>query len=102
MKIKKGDKVKVITGKDKGKIGIVKSIIKDKDRIIVEGVNIQKRHEKSTDKDKPKGIISVEGPIHVSNVMIYLDDEKTTSRIGYSIENDKKVRIYKKNNSIIK
>jgi len=68
MKIKKGDLVKVITGKDRGKEGKVISILVDKDRVIVEAVNIVKRHVKPSKKNQKGGIIDMEASIHVSNV----------------------------------
>ena len=68
MKIKKGDLVKVITGKDRGKDGKVISVLVDKDRVIVEGVNIVKRHVKPNKKNQKGGIIDMEAAIHVSNV----------------------------------
>ncbi len=75
MKIKKGDLVKVITGKDRGKEGKVISILVDKDRIIVEAVNIVKRHVKPSKKNQKGGIIDMEASIHVSNVKKIASDE---------------------------
>ena len=68
MKIKKGDLVKVITGKDRGKEGKVISILVDKDRVLVEAVNMVKRHVKPSKKNQKGGIIDMEASIHVSNV----------------------------------
>ncbi len=68
MKIKKGDLVKVITGKDRGKEGKVISILVDKDRVLVEAVNLVKRHVKPSKKNQKGGIIDMEASIHVSNV----------------------------------
>jgi len=68
MKIKKGDLVKVITGKDRGKQGKVISILVDKDRVLVEAVNMVKRHVKPSKKNQKGGIIDMEASIHVSNV----------------------------------
>lgn len=92
MKIKRGDTVKVITGKDRGKTGKVEKTFPARERILVSGVNIVKKHKKKMSKDEPGGIISMEAPIHASNVMIV--DAKTgkTARVKYVFEKDKKVR----------
>ena len=85
--IKKGDQVKVIAGADKGVEGKVIEVLKDADRVIVEGVNRVKRHTRAgqTGQGSTGGIITSEAPIHVSNVMIVVDADgtKTTSRIGF-------------------
>lgn len=101
MKIHKGDKVKVISGKDKGKISNVLSVNKTLNTILVEGVNMVNRHIKPNQNNKEGGIVKFEKPIHVSNVMYYSDEHKQTARVGYKIENNKKVRFLKKLNSII-
>ncbi|RLD14413.1 50S ribosomal protein L24 [candidate division KSB1 bacterium] len=98
MKIRKGDTVKVIAGsyKDKGRIGKVLKVFPDKNRIIVEGVNLVKRHMRPTQKLPQGGIIEKEAPIHVSNVMYYSTKFNTTTRIGYKIlEDGSKVRYCK-------
>ncbi len=95
MKIRKGDTVKVIAGsyKDKGKIGKVLKVFPDKDRIIVEGINIIKRHTKPSQKNPQGGIVEKEAPIHVSNVMYYSTKFNVTSRIGFKyLEDGTKVR----------
>ena len=102
MKIKKGDTVKVITGKDRGKTGVVKETFKKTSKVVVEGVNIITKHQKATGDDKPKGILKFEGPIHVSNVMIMDPKSNKPSRIGYKMKDDKKVRFAKKSNTILK
>lgn len=102
MKIKTGDKVKVITGKDRGKTGTVKLVIKSKARIVIEGVNIMKRHQKATAQDQPKGIISFEAPIHVSNVMLLDPKDDKPTRVGYKVVDGKKIRIAKKSNTELK
>ena len=83
MKIKKGDTVLVITGKDKGKTGEVIAAFPRTNKVVVSGVNIQSKHEKAR-QDQPAQIVKVEGPIDASNVM-YLDGGKV-SRIGYVVE----------------
>ena len=94
MKIRKNDTVLVITGKDKGKTGKVVKAFPKENRIIVEGVNIQSRHEKAK-QEQPAQIVKVEGPIDASNVMYYDKKAGKGTRIGYKIENGKKVRISK-------
>ena len=102
MKIKKGDKVKVISGHDKGTIGEVIAVLPSKDKVVVEGVNIAKKALKPTQANPDGGIIEKEMPIHVSNVMAYDAKAKTASRIGYKEEKGVKVRYYKKYGTVIK
>ena len=78
MKVKVGDKVKVLAGKDKGKEGTVIGTIKKKDRIVVEGINIVKKHMKPSRTNETGGILEVENPIHVSNVKVI--DNKTAKK----------------------
>lgn len=101
MHVKKGDKVKVITGKDKGKEGIVLAAFPKKDRVIVEGVNIVKKHVKPNQLNTQGGIVSQEAPIHVSNVMLIDPKTGEPTRVGYKIENGKKVRVAKKSGAVI-
>jgi len=100
MQIKKDDMVMVITGKDKGKKGKVLKAMPKENRVIVEGVNIQTKHQKQTRKVKAE-IKHQEGPIHVSNVMYFDKKANAPTRIGYKIENGKKIRISKKTGSEI-
>ena len=72
-RVKKDDKVKVIVGKEKGKMGKVLKILRDKDRVIVEKVNFIKRHQRPTSSQKQGGIIEREGTLHLSNVMLYCE-----------------------------
>lgn len=90
MKIKKNDTVIVIAGNYKGKIGKVLKVFPDKNRIIVEGVNIRKRHTKPNQKNPQGGIIEKEAPIHVSNVMILDPKTNKPTRIGSKIIIDEK------------
>ena len=100
MRIKKDDTVIVLTGKDKGKTGkVLKAMPKD-GKVIVEGVNIQTKHQKQTQKAAAE-IKHQEGPINVSNVMYYDTKTKTPTRIGYKVENGKKVRVAKKTGAVI-
>ena len=96
MKIKTGDKVKVIAGKDKGKEGTVIKTFPKTDRVIVEGLNLVKKHVKSTGMDSTGGINEVEASMHVSNVMIVDPSTGDASRIGTRFEDGKKVRYSKK------
>jgi len=98
MAIKVGDKVLVIAGSSKGKEGTVKKVLKEENRVIVEGVNLVKRHQKGNGQESG-GILDIEAPIHVSNVMIIDPKTKKPTRIGHKEENNKKVRIAKKSGS---
>ncbi|WP_100404151.1 50S ribosomal protein L24 [Bacillus sp. FJAT-42315] len=96
MNVKKGDKVMVITGKDKGKTGIVLAAFPKKDRVLVEGVNIVKKHSKPSQVNPQGGIISQEAPIHVSNVMLLDPKTNEPTRVGFKTVDGKKVRVAKK------
>ncbi len=100
MKIKKDDTVLVITGKDKGKKGKVLKALPKENRIIVEGVNVQTKHQKQSRQERAE-IKHQEGPISVSNVMYYDKKSNAPTRIGYKIENGKKIRIAKKSGAAI-
>ena len=103
MKIKTGDKVKVITGHYKGTIGEVKAVNAKSNKIIVEGVNIVKKSEKPTQMNPDGGIIEFENGIDASNVMVYDSKAKVAGRVGYSTDkNGKKIRINKKSGNEIK
>ncbi len=93
LKIKKGDTVKVITGKDKDKEGKVLVVNVKDNTVVVEGVNMVTKHQKPSARNQQGGIVSMEAPINVSNVM-YLHKGKAT-RIGFKVENGKKVRVAK-------
>lgn len=97
MRIKKGDKVAVIAGKDKGKRGKVLSVIPKEERVIVEGVNILHRHMRPTQDMPQGGIIENEGSIHLSNVQLVCPrcDERTRFAAGY-LDDGSKVRVCKK------
>jgi len=101
MKVKKGDTVLVIAGKDKGAKGKVIQAYPDRDRVLVEGVNRIKKHTRVTQNQRGAqsgGIITTEAPIHVSNVMVVDSDGKPT-RVGYRVDEEtgKKVRVSKRN-----
>ena len=99
MKIKKGDLVKVIAGKDKDKEGKVLAVNKEKNTVIVEGINMVTKHTKPSAADQNGGIIKQEGPIDASNVM-YLHKGKAT-RVGFKLDGDKKVRVAKSTGEVI-
>jgi large subunit ribosomal protein L24 len=102
MKLKVGDKVKVIAGSSKGKEGKIIKTLREENRVIVEGVNIVKKHKKGNGQETG-GILEVEAPIDASNVMIIDPKTKKPSRIGYTIDekSNKKIRISKKSNEKI-
>lgn len=93
MHVKKGDKVVVISGKDKGKQGIILEAYPKNNRVLVEGVNIVKKHSKPSQLNPQGGIISKEAAIHVSNVMPLDPKSGTPTRVGYKVEDGKKVRV---------
>ena len=98
MNLKVGDKVIVIAGSNKGKEGSIKQVLAKENRVIVEGVNIVKKHKKGNGQESG-GILEVEAPIHASNVMLIDPKTKKPTRIGHSIDkNNKKIRISKKSN----
>ena len=98
MKIKQGDKVVVIAGKDKGKEGKVIQTLKAQDRVIVEGVNIVKKHIKPNGGENGR-IAEIEAPLHVSNVMIIDPKTKKGTRVGHTTNKDgKKIRVSRNSN----
>ncbi len=98
-KIKKGDMVKVIAGRDKDKEGKVISVDRKKNRLFVEGINMVTKHAKPSMANQQGGIIHQEGPIHASNVM-YLHKGKAT-RVGFKMDGDRKVRFAKSTGEVI-
>ena len=102
-RIRKNDKVIILTGKDKGKIGKVMKILRKKDRILVERVNMVKKHQKPNPyQQQAGGIIEKEAPVHASNVMLVCDSCAQPTRIGYRYTADgKKIRFCKKCNEQI-
>lgn len=93
MKIKKGDNVVVIAGKDKGKKGEVLSVIRENDRVVVSGINLVKKHKRA-DKEGAAAIITKEASLHISNVALVDPKEGKATRVGYKLLADgKKVRV---------
>ena len=102
MKVKKGDTVKILSGKDRGKTGNILSVLRDEGKVIVEKVNIVKKHKKQAGNQKDEGgIIEIESPIPVSKVMIVCPSCSKPARIGYKVNKGKKVRICKKCSSTL-
>ena len=100
LKIKSGDTVKVIAGDYKGSEGKVLLVIKDKNKAIVEGVNMVKKHTKPSAQNPQGGIVEKEAAIHVSNLSL-LTSKGEATRVGYRMEGDKKVRFSVKSNEVI-
>ena len=104
MKIKKGDKVRVISGADKGKEGIVQKVFPKLNRVVVENVNVHKKHRKPTQNNPEGQVLDIYAPIDASNVMIIDPKTKKPTRVSYVYETNKdgkkvKVRISKASNS---
>jgi large subunit ribosomal protein L24 len=95
MKIRKGDRVQVLAGKDVGRQGEVTRVIPKHDKVIVDGINVAKRHQRATNATMQGGIIDKDMPIHISNVAIVCSKCGPT-RVGYQIEGDTKTRICRK------
>lgn len=95
LKIKKGDKVEVITGKDKGKQSEVISVIPETNKISVKGINIVTKHVKPKQSGSKGEIIKVESPIHISNVMLICPETKKRTRVGFMVKDGNKIRISK-------
>lgn len=98
-KIKTGDTVKVMAGDDKGQEGKVVKILRDKSKAIVEGINMVSKHTKPSAQNPQGGISKFEAPIHISNLMLV--EKGDTTRVGFRMEGDKKVRFSKKSKEII-
>ena len=99
MKIKKGDLVKVIAGKDKDKEGKVMVVDAKNGKLIVEGVNMMTKHTKPSAANQQGGIVTTEAPIDASNVMLVVDGKAT--RVGFKMDGDKKVRFAKSTGKVI-
>ena len=100
MKLKRGDTVRVITGKDKGKEGVVERVLPNDDKVIVTGVNTAARHQRARRANEQGGIIDRDMPIHVSNVMLV--HKGKTVRVGYKLDkNGKKVRVARPTGDVI-
>ena len=99
-KIRKGDRVVVLTGKDKGRQGAVLKVFPKDERVLVEGLNIVHRHTRPSQGDPQGGIKNKEAPLHVSNVAL-VDSKGKATRVGFRMEGDKKVRFAKTSGEVI-
>ena len=99
-KIKKGDRVVVLTGKDKGRQGAVLKVLPKDNRVVVEGLNMVQRHTRPTQSDPQGGIKNKEAALHISNVAI-VDSKGKPTRVGFRVEGDKKVRVAKTTGEVI-
>ena len=102
-KIRKGDEVTVLTGRDKDKRGVVLNVFKDDNKVIVENINMVKRHTKGNPmQGVPGGIVEKEAPLDISNVAIWNPVTNKADRVGFRfLEDGQKVRFYKSNNEVI-
>ena len=101
-KIRRDDEVIILAGKDKGKRGKVTKILVEDSKVLVEGVNLIKKHQKPVPQlQQAGGIVEKEAPIHVSNIAIVNPATGKADRVGFRIEGDKKVRFFKSNNEVI-
>ncbi|MBT8280072.1 MAG: 50S ribosomal protein L24 [Muriicola sp.] len=101
LKIKTGDTVRVVAGDHKGSEGKVVTVNRQKNKAIVEGINMVSKHEKPSAKNPQGGIVKKEAPIHISNLSLIDGKSGDTTRVGYETRDGKKVRISKKSNEVI-
>lgn len=101
MFVKTGDKIVVIAGKDKGKEGTILSVDKKNNKVVVEGVNLVKKHQKPSQQNPNGGINDVEAPIAASNVALIDPETNKATRVGYEVIDGKKVRVAKKSGKVI-
>ena len=102
LKLRKGDRVVVLSGKDKGKEGVVQTALPSEGKVIVEGINTAKRHQKSRTATEPGGIIDKDMPIQVSNVAVISPKDGKPTRVGFKTVDGKKIRICKRTGEEIK
>lgn len=100
-KIKTGDTVRVMTGEHKGSEGVILKMNRTEGKVIVEGVNIVKKHEKPSAKNPQGGIVEKEAPIHISNLSLLDPKSGEPTRVGFEERDGKKVRVSKKSNEVI-
>lgn len=101
MKIKKGDQVKIVAGKDRGKQGKVLSVLPAKERIVVEGINIVKKHSRPKKEGEKGQRVEKPAPLDISNVMLVCPKCGKETRVGYKMEKDNKYRVCKKCNETL-
>lgn len=96
MKIKKGDKVKITAGKDKGREGKIERVYEKKAQVLISGINLYKKHVKKSEKMPQGGVVEVPRPLDVSKVMLLCPKCGKTTRVGYQVDKKEKIRICKK------
>lgn len=101
MKVKKNDNVLVLTGKDAGKIAKVLVALPKDNKIVVDGINVQKKHKKARSAQEVSSIVNQSGPIDASNVLVVCPACNKATRVAYKVEGDKKVRVCKKCGAIL-
>ncbi|MCA0348273.1 MAG: 50S ribosomal protein L24 [Flavobacterium sp.] len=101
LKIKSGDVVKVIAGDHKGSQGTVLRVDREKNKAVVEGVNMVSKHTKPSAKNPQGGIVKKEAPMHISNLSLIDPKSKEATKVGIKVEGDKKVRFSKKSNQVL-
>ena len=100
-RLRKGDDVVVISGRDKGKTGSILRVIRSEDRVVVDGINMVKRHTRPS-QAQPGGIVNKEAPIHISNVALADPKDGSATRVGYKfLEDGRKVRVAKQSGEVI-
>ena len=100
-RLKKGDEVIIIAGKDKGKLGSVANVMQN-GKLLIDGINLVKKHTKANPVSRDQGgIITKEMPIDASNVALYNPESKKADRVGVRVENDKKIRFFKSNGKAV-
>lgn len=101
LKVKSGDVVKVIAGDHKGAEGKILRVLREKNKAIVEGINMVSKHTKPSAKNPQGGIVKKEAPIHISNLSLIDPKTKSATKVGVKVEGDKKVRVSKKSNQVL-
>lgn len=101
MKIKKGDTVVVLTGKDKGKKAKVLEVLRDKNKVVLEGLNMYKKHERPRKQGQKGQVVERPMPIHASNVALFSDKDKKGVRIASEMKGDKKIRVASKSRAAL-
>jgi len=100
IKLKSGDTVKVVAGENKGQQGVIKKVLREKNKAVVEGVNMVSKHQKPSASNPQGGIVEMEAPLHISNLTL-LDKDGNPTKVGYRTEDGKKVRFAKSNKEVI-
>ncbi|MFA5136270.1 MAG: 50S ribosomal protein L24 [Patescibacteria group bacterium] len=101
MKIRKGDKIRVLVGKDKGREGVVEKVYKKQDVVMIPGINLYKKHIRKNEKMPQGGVVEIPRPMAISKVILICPKCKQISKVGFQIDKNKKTRICKKCKSVI-